>query len=640
MPEFEIDFDVCAFFIYLFSIHTFFHKKDVRGIQNFMLLGLLINGLISTVADVSASLMLRDVPRYPFVLVELANYVYFIVHYSVPASFAAYLLVVTGARKKHGKPFFVLFFLPLIAVMLLILSNSFTRCIWYYTDGTIYTYGKLRIALIAMSILYGLVDLYYLATYRKGIPQGHYLPLVGFVFSSIAAVIYQAFMPYKLVMLFTEAVVYLFILVSLENEDVLINKETEVYNRQLFIQRNRKLLNIKVPYSLLIIKFANRKYFMSVLGLNFMQEVMKEVARYLVKLVGDKRRVFDCENGTFAILVEKDNAKDIKPLTDTIYKTFMKDWVHDEIGVAFRVQLCMVDVPLEIGTLEGLLILLDSSAEGMRERVTIVRDDLLKYMQRQNAIELAVARAVARKSFEVYYQPIWDRRANKIRSAEALLRLKDPELGFIPPSEFIPVAERCGLITEIGEFVFREACDLISRHAVRDIGLNFIEVNLSAVQCMHKNLPSVFQGALEHYSIASSAINLEIAESSAINSTETFAEIMRDLHNIGFAFSLDDYGTDHAEASFLFNMDFNIIKIDRNVLWQAEQNAAARIFLRNTVRMVKEMNLKIVVEGIETEEQKNFVSSLGCDYCQGFYFSKPLPKEEFLEYCRKFNWKF
>ncbi len=640
VPVFKIDFDVCSFFIYIFAIYTFFLKKDMRGAQNLLLLGLLLNGLIAVIADVSSALMLRNMERCPLVLVELANYVYFVFEYMVPATFAAYVLFLTGVRRKYGKLFFILFFLPVVAELLLIITNSFTHAVWYYTDSLVFAYGPLRMVLIGVSIAYELASLYFLVRYKRGIPANQYPPLVSFVIIGVMAICHQALRPQFLIMLFTQSLVYLFLLVTIENEDELINAETGIYNRHHFIQRTRKLLNIQTPYSLLIVKFTNRKYFMSVLGENFMQEVMASIARYLVKQVGDRRRVFYCENGNFAIIFEKEHSNDLKPLMDGLYNTFAKDWVHKDIGVAFKVQLCVVDVPLEIGTLEGLLTLLDSSGEGMHERVTIVRDDLLKYMQRQSAIETAIGRALENNAFEVYYQPIWDRKANKIRSAEALVRLNDPDLGAIPPSEFIPVAERSGAITAIGEFVFKQACDLISRQSVRTIGIDFIEVNLSAVQCMHKNLPAVFQGALEHYSIASSSINLEITESSAVNSTETFAEIMQDLHNIGFAFSLDDFGADHGEASFLFNMDFNIIKLDKSVLWKAEQNAAARIFLQNTVRMIKEMNLKIVVEGIETEAQKDFVASLGCDYCQGYYFSKPLPKEEFLEYCRKFNWNF
>ena len=106
---------------------------------------------------------------------------------------------------------------------------------------------------------------------------------------------------------------------------------------------------------------------------------------------------------------------------------------------------------------------------------------------------------------------------------------------------------------------------------------------------------------------------------------------------MGFTFSLDDYGTGYSNASHIFNLDFDIIKLDKSILWKADQKASAKIILRNTIQMIKEMNLKIVMEGVETDSQKQAVSNLDCDYIQGFYFSKPMEADRFIDYCKKFN---
>ena len=141
------------------------------------------------------------------------------------------------------------------------------------------------------------------------------------------------------------------------------------------------------------------------------------------------------------------------------------------------------------------------------------------------------------------------------------VRLIDEDLGFVSPDEFIPIAEKNGTITAIGQFVFEEACHIFSREKLKEIGIEFIDVNLSTVQCMHKNLAEIFKNTLEHYGLTSKTINLEITESAAINSQETFQQTMKDLRGMNFSFSLDDYGTGYSNATYIFNMDFSVIKI-------------------------------------------------------------------------------
>ena len=142
---------------------------------------------------------------------------------------------------------------------------------------------------------------------------------------------------------------------------------------------------------------------------------------------------------------------------------------------------------------------------------------------------------------------------------------------------------------------------------------------------------------LDKYNVSASSINLEITESAAANSPEMFLNTMSELKDLGFTFSMDDYGTGYSNLSHMYDTDFDIIKLDKSILWNSYKSKKADIILQNTVKMIKEMEHNIVIEGVETEEQKEYVSSLGCDYCQGYYFSKPVDKNEFIEYCKKYN---
>ena len=150
---------------------------------------------------------------------------------------------------------------------------------------------------------------------------------------------------------------------------------------------------------------------------------------------------------------------------------------------------------------------------------------------------------------------------------------------------------------------------------------------------MNKNLVSDFVAILEKYQVPAGCINLEITESAAANNEAGLQQTIHELKNVGFTFSLDDYGTGYSNFSYMFDMPFRIIKLDKSILWKAEDNTNARIILTDTIKMMKRMNLEIVVEGVETEEQRMLLEELDCDYLQGYFFSKPIRKKEFMEYC-------
>ncbi len=636
MENYEIHFDICAFILYITSLIVYFSKKDTRKLQNKIFSLVLLNGLIASIADITSSvLMATGNPKFYFA-VDVANYVYLIVHNALPPTFSFYVMVLIGVSKKFTRTIYTLFFAPFAVSLIGLFLNPITHAVFYYDAHHVYTHSWFFFYLYGICVVYFFAVIFAVIKFNYSISIKKAFFLIVFIVVDFASVVFQFFFPKILLELFAQAVTCLSILMTIENGEEVLNPITGLYNRRAFILENISLLETKQTYSIIIVKLLNQRYYLSTLGYRFAQELNSQVAQYFVEIT-NQNYVYDLDNGIFAIVLDGDAQKKCHEISDRIYEKFSQDWLFRDMSISFETQICVILVPQDIHTLENLLMLADTTDVKIENRVTIVQEEQLKYMQRRAAIENAIEKALRNNSFQVYYQPIWDCKANKIHSAEALVRLIDDEMGFISPEEFIPIAEKNGTITSIGQFVFEDACHLFTKEHLDDIGIDFIEVNLSTVQCMHKNLPQILKNTLEHYSLSSRTINLEITESAAIHHQDTFQQTMQELRNLNFTFSLDDYGTGYSNASYIFNMDFSIIKIDKSILWEADKKAFAKIILQNTVRMIKEMNLKIVVEGVETEQQKNLVASLGCDYCQGYYFSKPLPKAEFTEYCRNFN---
>ena len=243
-------------------------------------------------------------------------------------------------------------------------------------------------------------------------------------------------------------------------------------------------------------------------------------------------------------------------------------------------------------------------------------------------------RELKRKYYILKLTQIYSVKENKFHSAEALLRLKDEKYGFISPDIFISAAEKSGAIYRIGAFVLEEVCKFISSDRFKQLGLDYIEINLSAVECMQNNLAGQILDMLHKYGVRPDQINLEITETAASYSQKTMMDNLMALCDAGIHFSLDDFGTGYSNMKRIASLPLYLVKLDKSFT-DVEDNPRMMIVLQNTIQMIKAMNMQIVVEGVETENLVKQFSDLECEYIQGYYYSKPVPQDEFVEFIEK-----
>lgn len=633
---YNIHYDVSAILVYIFTLYCILSIKGIRKVQNKVFFAIIMNGLLSAILDILSVTAIYSIQKHSYLMTNIYNYLYLFIHNIMPILFCIYVLMVLGVFHKKSKQFFYFLMIPFIFTFFVLILNPVFNWVFYYNEELEYFYGPMRNGIFLSAFIYIGISIFYIIRYRKSISSNKIAAMFLFVLSGAISLGIRYFYPALLIELFVESLAFLGILFTVENKDEIFNGITGVYNRRAFLTENIVSMKSKMQYSVITIKFLNLKYYNSVLGVVFMNQVMREIALWLNEIT-DRGEVYDCENGEFSIVLHKYTPEQVMGIGDILYQCFSKDWIYQNINIAFNTQICLIRIPTDVDTLEKLLIMVDTDYGSSDNKVSFIYGERLKFLHRELEVEKAIQRALDKQSFQVFYQPIWDSRVNKIRSAEALIRLLDEEMGFIPPDEFIPISEKNGTIVEIGEFVLKEVCRLLRDTNIRQLGVEFIEINLSTVQCMHKDLASRFQEILDKYGISASSINLEITESATVDSPKMLLPTMNQLKKLGFTFSMDDYGTGYSNFSYMFNWDFDNIKLDKSILWSAERSQNGKIILKNTIRMLKELELNIVIEGVETEEQKNYVTSLGCDYCQGYYFSRPIDVVSFLEYCEDFN---
>ena len=308
-------------------------------------------------------------------------------------------------------------------------------------------------------------------------------------------------------------------------------------------------------------------------------------------------------------------------------------------GLGMHAQICIVHCQEDVDTFKSASIIYNviKNQTEMKKEI-IYAADLMKqsgYEVKGN-IDSIINDALENNLFELHYQPIYSTKQGRFNSAEALIRLHNEKYGYIAPDLFIPAAEKSGAIYQIGIFVFEEVCRFIKSDVFSELGLEYIEINLSVAQCMQENLANDLLDILQKYEVSPKKINLEITETAMENSYDIMMNNLNALAGAGITFSLDDYGTGFSNIQRIITMPLSIVKLDKSFIDEIH-NPDYQVIVTNTIKMLKDLKLKILSEGVEGEKQLGFLNEQECDYIHGYFFSKPLPMDEFVSFVLEKN---
>ena len=260
--------------------------------------------------------------------------------------------------------------------------------------------------------------------------------------------------------------------------------------------------------------------------------------------------------------------------------------------------------------------------------------DIQVHSARVPLLENALRRALERGQLQLHYQPQRSLQSDRIVGAEALLRWKHPDLGWVPPAEFIPIAERSGLIGPIGEWVLRKAVSQMTDWISAGMEPLVMAVNLSAVQFRQRELPELVHGILQQAGLPARYLELELTESVASHNPLEAVEVMNKLHGYGVRMSIDDFGTGYSSLSYLKRFKIDKLKIDQSFVQGVTSDTDDQAIVTAIISMAHSLGLKTIAEGVETLQQMQYLRDRGCDEMQGYWYSRPLPAEEFLAFAR------
>lgn len=253
------------------------------------------------------------------------------------------------------------------------------------------------------------------------------------------------------------------------------------------------------------------------------------------------------------------------------------------------------------------------------------------------SIEHALRHALSRDEFRLHFQPVIDIRTGRVSSIEALVRWQHPERGLLAPGFFIGVAEETGLIQAIGDWVLWAACRQLADFRAAGMADVRMAINISALQMRNGNLPVLAQGIMAAYSLQAGDLIFEITESIAMEQPKETERILDQLHAMGIQLALDDFGTGYSSLSYLKLFALDTLKLDRSFVEEIGVDADGQIICDATIGLAHSLRLRLVAEGVETQEQLDYLQARGCHYVQGYLFSRPLPADQILELIKSRN---
>jgi diguanylate cyclase (GGDEF)-like protein len=264
----------------------------------------------------------------------------------------------------------------------------------------------------------------------------------------------------------------------------------------------------------------------------------------------------------------------------------------------------------------------------------VYHQEMYQRVARRVMLEAEVRQALAKKQFSLSLQPQLSAKDKKVYGFEALLRWKHPERGMISPEDFIPILENSQHMIELGYWIINRCFELAV--GIKDQGLidARISINLSAGQFLDVNLPAYLDSLLTQYSLPAQTFELELTEQTLVKDIDHTINMMDELKNMGFTFAIDDFGTGYSSLAYIKKMPIDVIKIDQSFVFGMLENHADYQIIMSTIAMVKNLELTVIAEGVETAAQLRSLTENDCDIIQGYYFSKPVPEAELFDFIK------
>jgi diguanylate cyclase (GGDEF)-like protein len=404
---------------------------------------------------------------------------------------------------------------------------------------------------------------------------------------------------------------------------------TGLYNRDGFVEKVEESLEHNYKHDYLIIRFdiKNFKFVNSIFGRESGDMLLSEIGDTLKEHCYPDEVCGRLEGDRFAVFVNSQDSQQVVSLiSETEFQVVDNETypIHIDVGI-YQIR-DEDDSVTEMCDRAGMA--LSTIKDNLMEKIAVYEDSMYERLLREHEMSLDLPTAIEEEQLKLYLQPQIDLNGVVV-GAEALVRWQHPEKGLLMPGEFVPIFERNYMIVEMDRYVWEKACQLLRRWTDEGRPDIYISINISPKDFECIDVYEVLVGLVRKYNIQMHQLKVEITESTIMENPNHQVQLIGRLREAGFYVEMDDFGSGYSSISMLKDIEIDAIKLDMRFLCRTGHTDRATKIIQTMINLIRDFGMTVIAEGVEDREQVEFLSQIGCDLFQGFYFSKPLPIEDF-----------
>ena len=626
--------EVCALIILTAITVAYFTRKKFP-VATARLFGVgLIFLVLNVASDIVFCVLLDNSKVVPIGWVEFSADFFFSMQFLLSYSLFAYVFYSVGKSLRYT-PIRLLTILPsAVGVLLFFTNGAHHLCFSFVQSGDgMYDFvpgpAFMSLYIINWALNY-LATIIYTVRFRNSLPKELLRVLIIVMIVVLSAAVIQTLQPQILLSGTAFALCAMFAVVSVCDPDVKVDRISRAFNNYAFVDYLNTQRFEKQRKHYVLFEIENFALFSEKFGTVASNELIS-MTRKFIESVNKNTYIFKTQPSRFLIILRtrEEQLEMVKAINERFDKSFnIKNHVVD---ISLYILYFVNDYAFTNSDMFNDFMSRTLALVNFKDTNCVELDKtFLERISRDRRIkEVLEDCLVTKQGLYMVYQPIYDVKQKKFNHFEALIRLENKELGNIGPSEFIPIAENFGLANDIDYFVLHQTCAFLQRNPE----IEGLEINISCAEFFN-NPSERFMKIINSYDIDPSRIILEITETIAVKYPSKTKDFMADLGQYGVKFAMDDFGSGYSNIARFITLPFSVAKLDKSLLGQAEN---ITIFFDAAIELFKNLNIPIVIEGVEREDQLKLSINKEIDYIQGYYFSEPLKEEELLKFLKEKN---
>lgn len=613
-----------ALIIYTCTIYFFYTKKRINDNQGRIFAIMLWMGFLSSLFDILSEIAIANIGKYPIWSINLVIYIYFIVQNSIPFLSSIYALELINRLRQLELREKVILYTPILLSGVLILSNHWTKLLFYIDDSNRYLHGVGFFFLFFQTGYYLIINIVYSFYYKRHITKKMRYLLMFLSIFIMLIIVFDLYLEAVLIQSFYVSICLLLLFVVIQNNEEILMDSYGLLTKYAFINRAKLDLTNQYPFTVILIKMEDKAIINYSIGLNTWFAILNEVSAYL-ESIGRTQTVYNLEDGLYAIKMRHGFSSEEKDsLIEGISSKFESSkWNIQNNALSISIQMLELCYPKDFGDINDMQYYIKYFDEKFinSQSTHLTLDDLAVNMNnRRREQKKKLWDILDSFQYELCFMPVYSVSQRRIISREALLKLSTVPPVYLSPCELDNESQDYRQLWDIHKKIFEDICVYIKGNLTDDENSEYISLNVSTVQLMKEDLIEQYCSITREHMIDHKLLGIEMTEITFSNNLPMVRKNTLELGRRGTPIILDHFGTGYNSLEYLEGINFKYVKLDKSIVRACLDDEKGLTVLKSVIAMMNKLKATIIADGVDTKELADLLTSLGIDLLEGTYY--------------------